>query len=355
MRSHWIANATNWRSSSGPLAMWSCTPAPASVRRLVFRIFGTFRMRFLILHHLLNAMSCVSSTHSGPKGVWTLERKGERPTTDISFAAAAPTKTHMALKALVAAGHVAYIISQNIDGLHLKSGLARRHIAELHGNMFVETCSKCRRLFVRSTPVPTVGRKATGAHCAGSAMRRACRSGALHDTILDWEHDLPDSDLELASAHSALADVNICLGSTLQINPSGQLALRNRKYGGKVVICNLQPTKLDAKADLRISGYVDEVMERVMKRLGVEIPEYTGDDDRTKVATAMDLDWTIAGEQVKETEKLYDEMVKGRKKVTPTAAIVSETVSKKMKKEPNVEVEPTSIKKMKEEPKEERN
>lgn len=81
----------------------------------------------------------------GPNGVWTLERKGEKPTINISFDDAIPTKTHMALKALVESGHVKYIISQNIDGLHLKSGLPRKYISELHGNMFIENCTKCRR------------------------------------------------------------------------------------------------------------------------------------------------------------------------------------------------------------------
>lgn len=52
----------------------------------------------------------------------------------------------MALKALIDSGHLKYIVSQNIDGLHLKSGLQRKYLAELHGNMFVEHCSKCRRL-----------------------------------------------------------------------------------------------------------------------------------------------------------------------------------------------------------------
>lgn len=130
----------------------------------------------------------------------------------------------MALKALIDSGHVKYIVSQNIDGLHLRSGVERKHIAELHGNMFVENCSKCRRLaivktnssrfrieifhfhlisqFVRSTPAPTVGQKPTGGICKGSKTARACRGGQLLDNILDWEHDLPENDLDMAMSQA---------------------------------------------------------------------------------------------------------------------------------------------------------
>lgn len=94
--------------------------------------------------------------------MWTLEEKGEKPTINIEFEDAIPTKTHMALKALIDAGHVKYIVSQNIDGLHMKSGLGREHISELHGNIFVENCNKCRTQYVRTTPAPTVGQKPTG-------------------------------------------------------------------------------------------------------------------------------------------------------------------------------------------------
>ena len=56
-------------------------------------------------------------------------------------------------------------MTQNIDGLHLRSGVPRRNIAELHGNMFTAQCDKCKRMFVRGSPAPTVGQKYVGEDC----------------------------------------------------------------------------------------------------------------------------------------------------------------------------------------------
>ena len=40
------------------------------------------------------------------------------------------------------------------------------------------------------------------------------------------------------------ADLSLCLGTTLQIVPAGTLPLLAKKNpGGKMVICNLQPTR----------------------------------------------------------------------------------------------------------------
>ncbi|XP_016925815.3 NAD-dependent protein deacetylase Sirt6 [Drosophila suzukii] len=249
----------------------------------------------------------------GPKGVWTLEEKGEKPDFNVSFDEATPTKTHMAIIALIESGYVQYVISQNIDGLHLKSGLNRKYLSELHGNIYIEQCKKCRRQFVSSSAVETVGQKSLDRPCKSSmdSKGRSCRSGILYDNVLDWEHDLPENDLEMGLMHSSIADLNIALGTTLQIVPSGDLPLKNLKRGGKFVICNLQPTKHDKKANLIISSYVDVVLSKVCKLLGVEIPEYSESSDPTKQSET--IEWTIPANNVNTLSKQYRNYVKDTK------------------------------------------
>ncbi|XP_063829939.1 NAD-dependent protein deacetylase Sirt6 [Ostrinia nubilalis] len=250
----------------------------------------------------------------GPNGVWTLEKQGKKPSTNVSFADAKPTKTHMILKKLVECNKVQYVVSQNIDGLHLKSGLSRKHLAELHGNMFVDECNVCKRQFVRNRPVETVGKKCSGVPCASSHIGvRPCR-GRLYDGVLDWEHSLPENDLLMAEWHSSIADLSICLGTTLQIIPSGNLPIETAKFGGKLVICNLQPTKHDNKADLVINYYVDDVLEKVMNILNLDIPTYNEEEDLSKMAESSIIDWTIERKDVLALEKIYKAKCKGVKK-----------------------------------------
>ena len=62
--------------------------------------------------------------------MWTLEKQGKKVEATTRFEDATPTLTHKALVRLVERGVVKCIVSQNVDGLHLKSGLPRY----IHGN-----------------------------------------------------------------------------------------------------------------------------------------------------------------------------------------------------------------------------
>ena len=129
----------------------------------------------------------------GPSGIWTLQRAHRPiPPFKVSFGVAKPSLCHQvcamlqsvcavaaeavslactlqqhfskrtmvnlqqALVALLHTGKLQHIVSQNVDGLHLRSGIPRSQLAELHGNCFAERCTKCKREYIRDFEMETV-------------------------------------------------------------------------------------------------------------------------------------------------------------------------------------------------------
>jgi mono-ADP-ribosyltransferase sirtuin 6 len=64
-------------------------------------------------------------------------------------------------------GKVRRIVSQNVDGLHLRSGVPRVQLAELHGNCFVERCERCGGEAVRDWEVETARPRPAALGAAG--------------------------------------------------------------------------------------------------------------------------------------------------------------------------------------------
>lgn len=226
--------------------------------------------------------ACGIPDFRGPAGIWTLQRAGQPlPRPKVSFTHAKPSLTHQVLLALMRAGKLDYLVSQNVDGLHLRSGIPRGRIAELHGNCFAERCNSCGTEFFRDFEIETVGFKRTGRRCS----QPGC-GAALRDHILDWEDALPEDELELSEQHAKEADLAICLGTSLQITPACNLPLKatrtyrggSKQEPGQLVIVNLQRTQHDNKA-IKSGGLVcrarcDEVMAALAARLELDIPPY---------------------------------------------------------------------------------
>ena len=96
-----------------------------------------------------SGMKTVLST--GP-GVWELmAHDASRPkeATVKPILQALPSPTHMAMVKLHKEGLVKFTISQNVDGLHRRSGIPPSELAELHGNTNLETCQQCGRQYFR--------------------------------------------------------------------------------------------------------------------------------------------------------------------------------------------------------------
>ncbi|NWY69496.1 SIR6 deacetylase, partial [Erithacus rubecula] len=233
-------------SDKGKCGLPEIFDPPEELERKVQELAELIRSSSNVVFHTGAGISTASGIPDfrGPNGVWTMEEKGLSPKFDTTFENARPSKTHMALLGLQRVGILKFLVSQNVDGLHVRSGFPRDKLAELHGNMFVEECVKCGKQYVRDAVVGSMGLKPTGRLCSVTKARglRACR-GKLRDTILDWEDSLPDRDLTLADEACRKADLSVTLGTSLQIKPSGNLPLITKKRGGKLVIVNLQATK----------------------------------------------------------------------------------------------------------------
>ena len=234
--------------------------------------------------------------------------KGSSP----SFVTAQPTLTHRALAHLITneSHYLNHIITQNIDGLHGKTSLPRNQLSILHGDIFTEKCPICHTEYIRNYEISTIGLQPTGRHCdIGGDPPGSC-NGALIDTLLDWEDALPEKDWEQSQIECAKAELILCLGTSLRIEPAGglcrlgtgvgfleagadewdlgdgkssveekkQSTKKTKKKGRKrkvpkpkklgYVIVNLQETPYDDKAALVIRAKVDDVMERLMFQLG---------------------------------------------------------------------------------------
>jgi len=233
----------------------------------------------------------------GPDGVWTLQAEGKlrtRPTTSILKAI--PTPTHMAILELERMGYLKFLISQNTDGLHRRSGIAPNKLAEVHGNTNLEICGQCGKNFLRDYSTRTtceVHNHKTGRTC------NAC-GGDLLDSIINFGEILPQKPFQDSCDHSKDADVHLVLGSSLRATTVAGLPKITHQKGGKLVVCNLQVTPLDSDCDLRIFAKSDDFMKYLMEELQISIPHFilrrhilikNGNDSIVKIE-GIDVDGT---------------------------------------------------------------
>ncbi|KAL4648658.1 NAD-dependent protein deacetylase sirtuin-7-like [Arapaima gigas] len=220
--------------------------------------------------------------YRGPNGLWTQLQKGRSvSTSDLSEAE--PTLTHMSIRMLHKEKLVQHVVSQNCDGLHVRSGLPRSALSELHGNMFIEVCTLCSpaREYVRLFDVTE--RTALRKHGTG---RRCVHCGAeLRDTIVHFgERGTLEQPLNWKGAieAAAKADAILCLGSSLKVlKKYACLWCMNRPADKrpKLYIVNLQWTPKDDLATLKIHAKCDDVMRLLMEELDIQVSSYVKAED----------------------------------------------------------------------------
>jgi len=206
------------------------------------------------------------STESGipdfrsPGGIWTKmkpidfsdfmaseeirkESWRRRFNSDSPITHAKPNAGHMAIAKLVETGKVTAVITQNIDGLHQKSGVPERQVVELHGNAGYAKCLDCEKRFEMADVQKIFEDNETLPVC------HAC-GGIIKTAVISFGQAMPVEEMQRAELFCLDCDLFIAIGSSLVVYPAAGFPLMARRNGAKLVIVNRDPTGMDGYADL---------------------------------------------------------------------------------------------------------
>ena len=185
----------------------------------------------------------------GTEGAWTGQEK-VFPTKFRLFTSVEPNEAHRAIVELQNLGKLKFLITQNVDNLHLRSGIRPELLAELHGNVARLRCQKCQSQVAKSLGLEVCS-------CGGK----------LVSSVITFGDPLPKKDLEDAFWHSSQCDLFIVIGSSLVVGPANELpevALRTR---ARLVIINRGETSMDSRCHLRFEEDIGEVLPPAVSRL----------------------------------------------------------------------------------------
>ena len=113
----------------------------------------------------------------GPDGVWTRRDAGlPAPRWRVPPDQIEPNSSHLALVELQRLGKLRFLITQNTDNLHRRSGIRPELLAELHGNGQLMRCVGCDRLYALQEVGWTLGGggRVTAPRSLCSGSRHAC-------------------------------------------------------------------------------------------------------------------------------------------------------------------------------------
>jgi NAD-dependent SIR2 family protein deacetylase len=187
----------------------------------------------------------------GPDGVWTRMDKGLPPNPTPPWDSVQPNMGHLAISELQKLGKLKFLISQNVDSLHLKSGIRPELLAELHGNITKLRCERCE-----TTTDASLNLKGCP-HCGGK----------LVSSVVNFGQPLPRKDLESSYYHSEKADLFIVAGSSLVVTPAAYLPREALRAGARLVIINKGETPFDSVCHLRFNEKLGDVLPQAVNEL----------------------------------------------------------------------------------------
>ncbi len=170
---------------------------------------------------------------------------------------AEPNAAHLALAELERRGLLEAVITQNIDRLHELAG--SQEVVEVHGSIRTSLCLACGATATFDEVVQLL---------ADAPAPLCPRCGAiLKPGVVMFGELLPPAEIDRAFELARGARLLLVVGSSLEVYPVAGLPLETLAEGGELAIVNREPTMLDTRATVVLSGSAAEVLAAALEFL----------------------------------------------------------------------------------------
>lgn len=173
---------------------------------------------------------------------------------------AAPINTgHKSVAAIVNSDKGSGLITQNIDGLHQRSGIADQDIVEIHGNGVRAVCLDCESPMSLRQAEQLIDKTGLSPRCGRCG-------GLVKSAVISFGQPMPRGKLVDAQTMISNCDLCLVLGSSLVVQPAAGLPLSAKHNGSRLVIINKQPTPLDPICDLSVHSSIGSTLEKALEK-----------------------------------------------------------------------------------------
>ena len=209
----------------------------------------------------------------GPNGIWNKvspiefsdfvnseyhrRESWKRKFSGDGMSGAEPNAGHKAIAELIHMGKASHIITQNVDGLHQKSGVPDQLVIELHGNAGYARCLDCQKRF----ELPNLKKKFLA---DGTIPYCDVCNGIVKTATISFGQPMPVSEMQRAEEATMSCDLFMALGSSLVVYPAAGFPVMAKRNGAKLVIVNNESTDLDSLCDLVLHRQIGPTMSAVV-------------------------------------------------------------------------------------------
>jgi len=210
-------------------------------------------------------------TFRGPGGLWRKFRPEELATAAAFtrdpvlvwewyqwrrgiIAAAQPNPGHLALAALESRTPAFTLITQNVDGLHQRSG--SRNVLEIHGSIWMLRCTSC-------------GESQSNHQVPLATLPPECACGGLLRPGVVWFGEGLDEQVWQRAVDAVCsAELFLVAGTSAVVYPAASLAPLSKRSGACVVEINLEETPISDAVDASLRGTSGEILTALLPFTG---------------------------------------------------------------------------------------